>query len=129
MFEVLVKTFYIKCEKVKVEFSDFVTTCDVLTVNVQMVVGGCCLTLFAPTLCTPAMTSSLAEQHFNWSQFCQTRQAKTHLGIQGVPADTHPPAHTHIILVNFQEILLISQQRWFPSPRLVRLLSQLGSKA
>lgn len=50
-------------------------------VNLQMVVGGCCLTLFIPTLCTSAMTNSLAEQHFNWSHFCQTRQAKTHLGI------------------------------------------------
>ena len=75
----------------------FLTTCAVLTVNVQMVVGGCRLTLRARTLCTHATTSSLAEQHFNWSRFCQTRQAKTHLRIQGVPAETHthPPARTH----------------------------------
>lgn len=45
-------------------------------------------------LCTGA---SLAEQHFNWSQFCQTRQAKTHLRIQGVPADTHTLHRTHTI--------------------------------
>lgn len=47
------------------------------------------------SFCTLATMSSLAEQHFNWSHFCQTRQAKTHFRIQGVPADTHTPTHTH----------------------------------
>lgn len=120
------------CENVKVpgEFSDFAATCGVLTVNVQMVVGGCCLTLLTRTLCTAATTSRLAEQHFNWSHFCQTRQAKTHLRNQGVPADTHPHAHTHIHTHMYKQThacmhththychnipgnLLISQQCWF----------------
>lgn len=78
------------------EFSDFVITCAVLTVNVQMAVGGCRLTLCARTLCTPAMMSDLAVQHFNWSHFCLTRQAKTHLRIQGVPADK-APTRTHAL--------------------------------
>ena len=98
--------------------SDFVTTCAVLTVNVQMVVGGCRLTLFARALCTPATTSRLAEQHFNWSHFCQTRQAKTHLRIQGVPADTHPPARTHYS-DDIPGNLLISREHWLSSPRLI----------
>lgn len=98
--------------------SDFVTTCAVLTVNVQMVVGGCRLTLFARALCNLATTSRLAEQHFNWSHFCQTRQAKTHLRIQGVPADTHPPARTHYS-DDIPGNLLISREHWRSSPRLI----------
>lgn len=80
-----------RCETVitPVESSDCVPACVLLTVNVQMVVGGCRLTLLACTLCTPAL-SDLAERHFDWSHFCQTRQATTHLGIQGVPADKSP---------------------------------------
>lgn len=80
-----------QCETViiSVQSSDCVHACALLTVNVQMVVGGCCLTLPACTVCTPAL-SDLAERHFDWSHFCQTRQAKTHLGIQGAPAYESP---------------------------------------
>lgn len=68
----------------------------------------------SPPLCAPATTSGsfffsffsffnnlLAARRFNWSHFCQTRQAATHLGIiQGAPADTGtrpppPPAPPH----------------------------------
>lgn len=89
--EVLLNTFHMQRETaiIPVRFSDCVPACALLTVNVQMVVGGCRLTLLACTLCTPAL-SDLAAWHFDWSHFCQTRQAKTHLGIQGAPADESP---------------------------------------
>lgn len=76
-----------------------------------MGVGGCCLTQFARRLSVllprragffffffpfSFLNNLLAARRFNWSHFCQTRQAATHLGIiQGAPADTgtRPPLH------------------------------------
>lgn len=127
---VLLNILHMNCEAAIVpgEFSYFVTTCAVLTVNVQMVVGGCRLTLFARTVCTPAMMSDLAEQHFNWSHFCQTRQAKTHLGIQGVPADKTPTSK-HTLFWWYSRKYPHFSAALFLMAKTDRLLSQLGSKA
>lgn len=59
----------------------------------------------------------LAVRRFNWSHFCQARQAITHLRIQGVPADK-APTRTHYS----DEIPgnhLISHEHCSPLPRLI----------
>lgn len=47
-------------------------------------------TLLACALCAAAVLGDPAERRFHWSHFCQTRQAATRPGIQGVPADESP---------------------------------------